>query len=349
MKKDQLLTKTTSALLSFGIVTAILAICFFVFHVPDFWSQLLAIIASAFLGAGATAWITNTLLKNQQESEETKEKNIKVYENKIQVYSEFISKMWKTLEDDVITDEEIRGIRSDIFNKLIFYLKKDDIIKLSEKVRSIKSSESFNDGEEKAIDKARKTSNIIECFSEITELLRADVNNNVQTETKQEISRLWNNFGVQPRDNVVVPENFTVVASEEMVNQDTETTTLQTLNCGFWHFAMLGANEQIEALRNGVYELNLIEYEEEWRTNLIKQVKENDLVFLFRSGGFGYMGVYRILGWRIFQFLEGDKVVETLKTGKDEKIITDDALLLNDLKRSDILKQQLLAKQKSKK
>ena len=337
MKKKQLLTNIASIFLVLGIITAILAICFFVFHLPDFWSQLLAIITSAFLGVGATAFITNTLLKNQQESEEAKEKNIKVYENKIQVYSEFISKMWKTLEDDEITDEEIRGIRSDIFNKLIFYLKKDDIIKLGEKVRSIKSSESFNDGEDKAIDKAKKTTGIIECFSEITELLRADVNNNVQTEAIQEISRLWNNFGVQPRENVAIPDKPTVAMNEEKVNPDTASTTTQNLNCRFWHFAMLGANEQIAALRNGVYELNLIEYEEEWRTNLIKQVKENDLVFLFRSGGFGYMGVYRVIGWRVFQFLEGDKVIETLKTGKsEEETITDEKRILNDLKRSDI-------------
>ncbi len=334
MKKKQLLSNIASIFLSLGIITAILAICFFVFHLPDFWSQLLAIITSAFLGVGATAFITNTLLKNQQESEEAKEKNIKVYENKIQVYSEFISKMWKTLEDDEITDEEIRGIRSDIFNKLIFYLKKDDIIKLGKKVRSIKSSENFYDAEKDPKNKAKKTAGIIDCFSEITELLRADVNNNAQTEAKQEISQLWNNFGVQPREIIVAPDKPTIAASEEVVNPDTSPT--QSLDCGFWHFAMLGANEQIAALRNGVYELNLIEYEEEWRTNLIKQVQENDLVFLFRSGGFGYMGVYRILGWRIFQFLEGDKVVETLKNGKNEEIITDETRILNDLKRSDI-------------
>lgn len=334
MKKRQLLSNIASIFLILGIITAILAICFFVFHLPDFWSQLLAIITSAFLGVGVTAFITNTLLKNQQESEEAKEKNIKVYENKIQVYSEFISKMWKTLEDDEITDEEIRGIRSDIFNKLIFYLKKEDIIKLGEKVRSIKSSENFYDGEKDPKNKAKKTAGIIDCFSEITELLRADVNNNAQTEAKQEISQLWNNFGVQPRENIVVPDKPTIAAGEEMVNPDTSPT--QSLDYGFWHFAMLGANEQIAALRNGVYELNLIEYEEEWRTNLIKQVKENDLVFLFRSGGFGYMGVYRILGWRIFQFLEGDKVVETLKIGNNEETITDETRILNDLKRSDI-------------
>lgn len=80
--------------LGVGILAALLAICFFIFHIPDFWPQILAIIASAFLGAGVTAWITNTLLNNKQKSEEEKERNIKIYENKIKVYSQFILKLW---------------------------------------------------------------------------------------------------------------------------------------------------------------------------------------------------------------------------------------------------------------
>jgi len=78
-----------SYLLVVGFLTAVLSIAFFVFHLPDFWPQVLAIISSAFLGAGATAWLTNTLLKNQQEGEEAKEKNIRIYEKKLEVYSKF--------------------------------------------------------------------------------------------------------------------------------------------------------------------------------------------------------------------------------------------------------------------
>ena len=292
-------------------------------------------ILSALSGAVVAAIITLFLLLGQTSSEEKKERNIKVYENKIQVYSEFISKMWKTLEDDEITDEEIRGIRSDIFNKLIFYLKKDDIVKLAEKVRSIKSSEGFNDGEEDEKRLRKRTKETIECFSEITELLRADVNNDLQTESEMEINRLWNNFGVQPRDSVTAPDKIKV--KDETGNQNTETTAVQTLNYGFWHFAMLGAEEQIGALRNGIYELNLIEYGEEWRTNLLKQVRKNDLVFLFRSGGWGYMGVFRALGWRVFEFLKHGKVKETVQMfGKPIETITEEKQIVKDLKRSDI-------------
>ena len=45
---------------------------------------------------------------------------------------------------------------------------------------------------------------------------------------------------------------------------------------------------------NGIYELNLVEYNEDWRTNQLKRVGKDDLVFLFRSGGWGYMGVFRV-------------------------------------------------------
>lgn len=98
-------TSVIKWLLAIGIPAAIVAIFFFVFQ-PDFWAQLLAIIASAFLGAGATAWLTNTLLSNQQESEEAKEKNIKVYEEKLRIYQEFLNCLYDVIKDGKVTNEE---------------------------------------------------------------------------------------------------------------------------------------------------------------------------------------------------------------------------------------------------
>ena len=37
-----------------------------------------------------------------------------------------------------------------------------------------------------------------------------------------------------------------------------------------------------------------MERNEDWRTNQLKRVGKDDLVFLFRSGGWGYMGVFRV-------------------------------------------------------
>jgi len=327
-------TKVHSFLLVFGFFIAIVAICFFVFHIPDFWPQLLAIIASAFLGAGATAWITNTLLKNQQESEEAKEKNIKVFESKIQVYSEFISKMWKTLEDDEITNEEIREIRSDIFKQLIFYIDKNNLPRLATEIESIKSTDGVSD----IMKKAKITGDNIICFSTITEFLREDAYNQTGQMLNKDIHKLWSNFRLQPRDI----DDF---SKEEIAVEETNepNSSIVTDECSlssisqFWHFAMLGAEEQIKALREGIYELNLVEYNEEWRTNLIKQIQENDLIFLFRSGGWGYMGVYRALGWRVFEFGDNEECKETIHIfGKQEQIVTDKDRLKKDLEKYDI-------------
>lgn len=309
-------TRVITWLLAIGIPAALLAIFFFVFHIPEFWAQLLAIIASAFLGAGATAWLTNTLLSNQQESEETKEKNIKVFENKIQVYSEFISKMWKTLEDDIITDEEIRGIRLDIFNKLIFYF--DDIDKLVEKVDRIKSS----DTEE--IDNSKKTKETILCFSEITEMLRGDVRRSSIGDKAESISNLWNKFGIQPRDSEIETkskekmETLNKTISDTIIKgsaqqEEIAPEELQRLEENTWHFNAWG-DEQFKRIEENLaeskeIELSLVEYGEYWRTNLLKQVGEGDIIMLFRRGGYGYVGAFEAIGRRIFDFEKGEEEI----------------------------------------
>lgn len=330
MKKNE--TKTVySLLLGIGFVAAFLAICFFVFHIPDFWPQLLAIIASAFLGAGATAWITKSLLKNQQESEEEKEKNIKVFENKIQVYSEFISKMWKTLEDDITTDEEIRGIRLDIFNKLIFYF--DDIDKLVEKVDGIKSSDKFKEEE---IDNSKRTQEIIQRFSDITELLRKDVvsgGSKPEFESKS-ISNLWNKFGIQPRDSEIEPksnEKMETVSKtwsdadiKDSAQQENNTSEDSQRLENAWHFNAWG-DEQFKLIEENLaeskeIELSLVEYGEYWRTNLLKQVSKSNIIMLFRRGGYGYVGAFEAIGRRIFDFDKGEEEILYFEENKPRPV-----------------------------
>ena len=324
-------TRVITWLLAIGIPAALLAIFFFVFHIPEFWAQLLAIIASAFLGAGATAWLTNTLLSNQQESEETKEKNIKVFENKIQVYSEFISKMWKTLEDDIITDEEIRGIRLDIFNKLIFYF--DDIDKLVEKVDRIKSSDMFSE----EIDNSKKTKETILCFSEITEMLRGDVRRSSIGDKAESISNLWNKFGIQPRDSEIETKSKEKMETVNKTISDTiikgsaqqeeiAPEELQRLEENTWHFNAWG-DEQFKRIEENLaeskeIELSLVEYGEYWRTNLLKQVGKGDIIMLFRRGGYGYVGAFETIGRRIFDFEKGEEDILYFNEPEKSSIVT---------------------------
>lgn len=103
--------KIIQIILGIGIFAALLAISFFIFHVPEFYPQILAIIASAFLGAGVTAWITKTLLDNKQKSEEEKEKNIKVYEEKLRIYQDFLKCLYEVIKDDNVTREEAKRLQ----------------------------------------------------------------------------------------------------------------------------------------------------------------------------------------------------------------------------------------------
>ena len=338
----------------FVIALLALAICLYVFHIPAFYPQILAIIASACLGAGVTAWITKSLLASQKESEEEKEKNIKIYENKIAVYSEFISKLWKTMADGYLNEDELRDIRSEVFNKLIFYLGIDDIKKLSDEIVRIKDLQPKLSDDKEDID-SKDSGLLVKSYSEITNILRNDIKkgldgNDALKNATKELSDLWTKFGIQPVElatekqalesassqdnNVICPTPSTTEENIEVLSQDTRNEK------GFiqaWHFAMLG-DEQLDAIgEDKINELSLIEYEEEWRTNLLKQVGENDIVFLFRRGGYGYVGAFRPKGWRIFEYDDNEKLYETIHLfGKDEVIVKDEASINTDVEKHDI-------------
>ena len=332
----------------FVIVLLALAICLYVFHIPAFYPQILAIIASACLGAGVTAWITKSLLATQKESEEEKEKNIKIYENKIAVYSEFISKLWNTMADGYLNEDELRCIRSEVFNKLIFYLGIDDIKKLSDEIIRIKDLQPKLSEDIEGID-SKDSGLLVKAYSEITNILRNDIikgldgNDDIKNATN-ELSDLWKKFGIQPvelakekqvldspssqENSVICPTPSTPLENNEVPSQDTHN------NKGFvqaWHFAMWD-DRQLEAIGEGkINELSLVEYEEEWRTNLVKQVKENDIVFLFRRGGYGYVGAFKPLGWRIFDYNEQKETLHIFGQQEQVKPVNDDDVMKYDI------------------
>ncbi len=302
--KERKTQKKGGALILLGVLIAILAICLFVFEIPGLWAQLLAIIASAFLGAGVTAWVTNSLLDRQQAVEEEKEKNIKIHQSKIDVYSKFIREVWnQAAESDAVDKEALKPIRSLIFNKLIFYLDKAELTELKEL---------FN--------KDKMPKNRIQLYSQITDIVRRDVdNNNDKKREKPEgsesytelVKGLWNAIS-NIIGNEQIEESSTPLnkcqdepAEQNIISEAETLPNAKTIqDYGFnqaWHFAMLG-DEQIKCLSDGKHELSLIEYEEDWRTNMVKQVDENDVVFLFRRGGFGYLGAFKPKGWRVFDY-----------------------------------------------
>ena len=321
--------------LGVGILAALLAICFFIFHIPDFWPQLLAIIASAFLGAGVTAWITNSLLDNKQKSEEEKEKNIHMYQNKLDAFSEFSKELWSKTKTDYL---DIEGVRDLLFNKVIFFISKSDIDKLIDIFSKLPP----------------KPSNVnkIKLFSELTEIIKSCLDNTqIDKDTKRvsfnqnDIEILWREI-----DKYIPKEDVPTVQIKQIETESTTqstrvehcenkpTASLSKINYNqAWHFAMLG-DEQLDAIGlDKINELSLIEYEEEWRTNLMKQVGENDIVFLFRRGGYGYIGAFRPKGWRIFEYDDNEKLYEIIHLfGENEVIVKDETSINTDVTKHDI-------------
>lgn len=278
----------------------------------DLAFQLMA----ACLGALLTMFITKMLLRNQSESEEKKEKNVKIYENKIEVYSNFISTMWETLDDEEITNDELRKLRSEVFNKLIFYIKPYRVEAIEECINKMHEAKMSADSNIGTVNKINKSQ-----FSVITKILREDLRDttpeeNTKEENEDKILGLWNSFKIAPPEETVVPvldasaTNPTVTPKVKLNESASGQINPIKYSGQFWHFCMLGY-DQLRAFKNGRYELSLVEYDEDWRTNLVKQVKVNDIVFLFRRGGWGYIGVYKVLGYRIMDF----------KTNKEELVL----------------------------
>lgn len=231
------------------------------------------------------------LLVAQRESDEKREKNIQIYQRKIEVFSDFINRLWtKTGEIDMVDDDFLRPIREDTFNRLLFYLSIDDISELKD-IFSDKGLEN--------------TPTNILC-SKITNVIRRALDNrDYSKESPGEdypklLKELWGAMTTAIENSIPKPDN-------SPSNDDSQGNTYKQA----WHFAMWDERQFKKALDKGVNELSLIEYGESWRTNLLKQVGENDMVFLFRRGGYGYVGAFEPLGYRIFEY-EGDQLKETI-------------------------------------
>lgn len=336
------------------VIMGILAITFcFVMLILNLYTgfELAFQIVAACLGAVITALITAMLLKEQSkqqmllnEKEEVKDKNIKIYESKIAVYSDFVSKMWKTIEDDIVEEQELRELRGEAFRKLVFYLNNKNISVLAEKVSHIKTCEQNDENAD--VPTIRR--NNIDAFSEITKILQDDLKQDEQDKADaSSITKLWKQFNLAPleeKQKVVpscMPEQIQTDTKCNTILEDNEETVVEeqkfphVIKRPTWHFNAWDANKQIKALAEGLNELSLVEYGEVWRTNLIKQVGIGDIVFLFRTGGAGYIGAYEVIGSRVFTE-EDETWKEMVKTSSGTTEISDVVQIKADLKKYDI-------------
>jgi len=253
-------------------------------------------ICCALIGTIITVVITAVLLKGQSSADETKDKNIKLYKNKLDVYSQYIQQMWETIcSDDELDEIEWNGLRKQTFGKLVFYLDADAIKELTSYI-----------GE---IDKQRQDNNIQGIrtgFAKITELLTDEIAPKSKGQAPG-YDDLFIKFGIDQSKLQQLEEESAPTQSAAQPNAESgipETSAIPTeqpsispiyqlgnnVSHKFWHFCANNMSKQ----KNHLDVLAVIEFKGEiWRTNNIRKVKEGDLIFLFARGGGGYYGVFR--------------------------------------------------------
>lgn len=170
---------------SFWFVGLIFLILLFLFSAVIFeiWEFKIVPIElfGALTGVVVTAVVTLFLLQGQSNQEMRRETFVKIFEQKIHVYSEFTEKMWNMVHNDEVNKEKLLDLRSVCFDKLVFYLNNDQIKELNHYVKQINS----NDLE-----------TTLEAISGITELLQKDLNKDNEEHhiTAGELIRLYKAF-----------------------------------------------------------------------------------------------------------------------------------------------------------
>lgn len=100
--------------------------------------------AGALLGAIVTAAITMALLHGQTQAEETKERNVKVFEEKSRRYNNFLEKLWKVWEDRHVTLEELNDLMQCVSKDIIIYTKAENSKKIINSLRKISDASNWS-------------------------------------------------------------------------------------------------------------------------------------------------------------------------------------------------------------
>lgn len=262
------------------------------YSIHDLWYETVAAVLSVVL----TAAVTFLLLKGQSEGEERRDKNIKLHERKLEVYTQFTYKMWDILSDDNINAEEIKILRSEMFNGLLFFLDNHQIEQINAALKEISDKELNSDD-------CRKS------FTKITAILRCDINNTPYEELVA-ASSLWSTCStiydaVVDDDRLANTATSAALISDSQSESTEESSIVGRVSKRCHHFAMFKFDNwqwQKQLFENKVNALVLCEYNGETRrTNAIKRVKSNELVFAYQTGGQGYVGAFLAKGWVVFE------------------------------------------------
>jgi hypothetical protein len=118
-------------------------LCLVVFCMVATISQIISVeelpinFIAAFLEAVVTAVITVVLLSGQSAAEEVKERNVKVFEKKAEIFQNYIDIVWKIWEDKNVSKEEYLELTTIYYKTLMIYLKKESLTIIGESLVTI--------------------------------------------------------------------------------------------------------------------------------------------------------------------------------------------------------------------
>ncbi|MDR1884153.1 MAG: hypothetical protein LBR26_15440 [Prevotella sp.] len=289
-----------------GAIICLSIVCFVLLYFSEaqiptiFTSSGIVAIISAVMGVMLTAFAMSMQLAQQSDAEAQKDKDVKLYQEKIAVFSKFTEKMWNMIDDENITIQALKELRKECFNKLVFYLNEKQIKKMAEFIAEISYEDVADDNLED-----KDTANLRSVFADITHLLQGILKEKKKKEKKEDENEkkgslilLYNSFHTEKPESL---ESNKQTDSKNQPENQTQNIQQKGNDPTYWHFNMLNIEKQINAFKNGNWVLALIEYGEEWRTNLLKQVREGDVIFLFKRGGKGYIGAFRAIGYEIIE------------------------------------------------
>jgi hypothetical protein len=228
------------------------------------------------------------LLKGQTTAEEKKERAVKIFEGKLNVYSEFMRHLWgmfnnKEDESSEITSEELKQLRNICFQQLVFYLNDKEIEGITEQLQKIADKKAPVDAASQIPFTLKKTLKLVDDKTDET----------ARKDNEKHLKALFNAFRLQKgRSEGAIPVSNSVAGQSAGQHSDDVENQRHT---NYWHFAM-NDEEQIKQLESGNNVLALFEYGESWRTEQVLQVQPGDVVFLVKKGGSGYIGAFKAEG-----------------------------------------------------
>lgn len=117
-------------IIAFTFIFIASSVIFRIFDVEILPSQFFG----ALIGVVITAIITFFLLNGQTSAEETKEKNVKVFEEKSARFNNFINKLWEIWDDRVVELEELNELIKLVSRDIVLYTKPETVDKILSKL-----------------------------------------------------------------------------------------------------------------------------------------------------------------------------------------------------------------------